>query len=219
MTETDLANLYNSQLNAGFNDAQIRAAANSIYGTQGDTDWNYLTNLASSLNTVSAPVITSAPVVTSAPIVTSAPVTTSRVITTAAPVTTTPIVTSSTEGASSGISDAEADRLVRAGYATIGRTGIGGATNQIDEAGYNNFVNLLKSGAISPADYAATFQGAVDRYITNNPNDPYTKYVQEYLGLPTTTLAPTTTAVGIATLTTTPAPTTTAAPSVITLIS
>jgi hypothetical protein len=108
--------------------------------------------------------------------------------------------------------------MVRAAYATIGRSGIGGATNQIDQAGYDNFVNALQTGAIKPADFASTFQGAVDRYITDNPNDPYTKYVQGYLGLPATTLAPvttlapTTTAVGIATLTTTPAPTTTAAP-------
>ncbi len=125
---------------------------------------------------------------------------------TTAPVTTAaPIVTSAPVNPTSTISDAEADRLVRAGYAKIGRTGVGDAVNQIDQAGYNNFFNLLKSGAVSSADYLSIFADAATRYMADNPNDPYTKYTQGFLGTtPTTTVPPTTAPVTTAPVTTAP---------------
>jgi hypothetical protein len=46
MSEKDLADLYASQRNSGFSDAQIKEAATQTYGQMNDTDWNYLTNLA-----------------------------------------------------------------------------------------------------------------------------------------------------------------------------
>jgi hypothetical protein len=46
LTETDLAKLYTDSRSAGFNDAQIRDAANARYGKQSDTTWDYLTSLA-----------------------------------------------------------------------------------------------------------------------------------------------------------------------------
>ncbi len=95
------------------------------------------------------------------------------------------------EDTASTPSFAEADRLVRAGYAKIGRTGIGNAVNQIDQAGYDNFLNLLTSGTVSAADYLSIFADAATRYMADNPDDPYTKYVQGFLGTtPTTTVPP-----------------------------
>ena len=46
LTEQDLAKLYSDSRSAGFNDAQIRDAANARYGKQSDTTWDYLTSLA-----------------------------------------------------------------------------------------------------------------------------------------------------------------------------
>lgn len=43
---------YNSLIGRGFNDAQIRSAADTTFGTQSASDWDYLTNLA---RQVSAP--------------------------------------------------------------------------------------------------------------------------------------------------------------------
>ena len=46
LTEKDLAKLYSDSRSSGFNDAQIRDAANARYGKQSDTTWDYLTSLA-----------------------------------------------------------------------------------------------------------------------------------------------------------------------------
>jgi hypothetical protein len=46
LTEKDLAKLYSDSRSSGFNDAQIREAANARYGKQSDTTWDYLTSLA-----------------------------------------------------------------------------------------------------------------------------------------------------------------------------
>ncbi len=83
-------------------------------------------------------------------------------------------------GVSTGVSDADADKLVRNAYASIGRTGIGGEANQIDQAGYNAWVSAVKSGAINPTDLTSTFGTAVKDYIAKNPDDKYTKYVTDY---------------------------------------
>ena len=83
-------------------------------------------------------------------------------------------------GVSTGVSDADADKLVRDAYASIGRTGIGGEANQIDQAGYNAWVAAVKSGAIDPTNLTSTFRTAVKDYIAQNPDDKYTKYVTDY---------------------------------------
>ena len=46
LSVADLANLYNSQRSAGFSDEEIRSAADQLYGTQQQSDWAYLTNIA-----------------------------------------------------------------------------------------------------------------------------------------------------------------------------
>jgi hypothetical protein len=61
-------------------------------------------------------------------------------------------------------------------YATIGRTGMGTGTNQIDQGGFNHFKNMLDSGMT--ADQVKTeFQKAVNQYLIDKPTDEYSKYV------------------------------------------
>jgi trimeric autotransporter adhesin len=98
--------------------------------------------------------------------------------------------TGSTTG--NAVSDADADRLVREAYASIGRTGIGSDASQIDQEGYNAWVSAVKSGAINPSNLQTTFKGAVTDYIAQNPDDKYTKYVTDYQAKQTGTTADTT---------------------------
>jgi hypothetical protein len=74
------------------------------------------------------------------------------------------------------------DQIIQNAYGTIGRTGLGEATNQIDQGGYNHFLNMLQTGAVKPEEFSNVFSGAVDRYIADNPNDRYTQYVNSYRG-------------------------------------
>lgn len=50
--------------------------------------------------------------------------------------------------------------LVNKAYGNIGRASIGTNPNQIDQGGYNYWMNQLNSGAIRPQDFAANFAGA-----------------------------------------------------------
>ena len=72
------------------------------------------------------------------------------------------------------------DQVIKDAYATIGRTGVGEGTSQIDQGGYNHFLNMLQTGAAKPEDFGNVFQGAVTRYIADNPNDRYTQYVNDF---------------------------------------
>ena len=59
--------------------------------------------------------------------------------------------------------------MVTQAYANIGRTGIGGGANQIDQGGYNYWNQQLASGAMSPQEFGSRFaQGAKQ----DNPNSP-----------------------------------------------
>jgi hypothetical protein len=74
------------------------------------------------------------------------------------------------------------DQVIADAYATIGRSGLGEGTSQIDQGGYNHFLNMLQTGQVAPESFNDVFQGAVTRYIADNPNDRYTQYVNEYRG-------------------------------------
>jgi hypothetical protein len=74
------------------------------------------------------------------------------------------------------------DQVIADAYATIGRSGVGEGTSQIDQGGYNHFLNMLQTGQVAPESFNDVFQGAVTRYIADNPNDRYTQYVNEYRG-------------------------------------
>lgn len=73
------------------------------------------------------------------------------------------------------------EQMVRDAYAGIGRTGIGEEAANIDQAGYDNWVNALKTGAVNPDDLSKTFKGAVADYLVANPEDKYSTYVTDYL--------------------------------------
>jgi hypothetical protein len=74
-------------------------------------------------------------------------------------------------------------------YASIGRTGVGTGASNVDKEGLDAWTKALETGQIKPDDLSKTFQVAVNDYIATNPNDKYTKYVKNYLGLPNTTTA------------------------------
>jgi hypothetical protein len=50
--------------------------------------------------------------------------------------------------------------IVNQAYGNIGKAGIGGGANQIDQEGYNFWTNALQSGAMTPQSFGQTFQDA-----------------------------------------------------------
>lgn len=82
-----------------------------------------------------------------------------------------------------GVTPASEDpsALVRQAYASVGRTGFGSGFSQIDPAGYDYWVNTLKTGASTPEAFQRNFQTAIQDQLTNKPNDPYSQYVRDWL--------------------------------------
>jgi hypothetical protein len=72
-------------------------------------------------------------------------------------------------------------QMVRDAYASIGRTGIGTAASNIDQAGFDNWVSALQSGSINPSDLTNTFRSSVADYLIANPADQYSTYVTDFL--------------------------------------
>ena len=70
--------------------------------------------------------------------------------------------------------------LVTQAYGGIGRTGFGTGANQIDQSGYDFWLNALNSGTLTPATFNASFNRAVGQYITENPTNLITQNVQAY---------------------------------------
>ncbi len=73
------------------------------------------------------------------------------------------------------------EQMVRDAYGSIGRTGIGTAASNIDQAGFDNWVNALKTGTVNPNDLSNTFKSSVADYLVTNPQDQYSTYVTDYL--------------------------------------
>lgn len=73
------------------------------------------------------------------------------------------------------------EQMVRDAYGSIGRTGIGTEASNIDQAGFDNWVNALKTGAVNPNDLSNTFKSSVADYLVANPTDQYSTYVTDYL--------------------------------------
>ena len=71
--------------------------------------------------------------------------------------------------------------LVTRAYESIGRTDIGSSPAQIDQSGFDYWMNELDSGAISPNDFNRVFGSAVDQYMLEKQNDPVEDYVADYL--------------------------------------
>lgn len=90
-----------------------------------------------------------------------------------APVTT-------TGGLPTTVTTPDYSKMVMDAYGTIGRSGVGEGANQIDQAGLNAWTQALQTGVIKPEDLSNRFSSAVTDYIAQNPEDKYTKYVNEY---------------------------------------
>ena len=72
------------------------------------------------------------------------------------------------------------NQMILDAYGSIGRTGFGTNPNQIDQAGYDYFLNELNSGRVSPSDFNRVFNSAVSQYVQTRPTDPVTQAVTQY---------------------------------------
>jgi hypothetical protein len=79
-----------------------------------------------------------------------------------------------------GLTADQAQKLVEAQYATIGRTGVGEGAGQIDTAGLKNWTDALVKGELKAEDLGSRFGTAVTDYMAQNPADQYTQYVKNY---------------------------------------
>ena len=70
--------------------------------------------------------------------------------------------------------------LVTQAYGGIGRTGFGTGANQIDQSGYDFWLNALNSGTLTPETFGSSFNRAVGQYVTEKPTDLITQAVQAY---------------------------------------
>lgn len=86
------------------------------------------------------------------------------------------------EKSSDPIENYVADYLVNSAYKDIGRTGIGSDVNQIDPSGYDFWNNAIKTGDVAATDFGNQFSNAVNKYVVEKPNDPYTDYVKDFIG-------------------------------------
>jgi hypothetical protein len=82
--------------------------------------------------------------------------------------------------AAGGISADQAQKLIEAQYATIGRSGVGTGANQIDQSGLQGWTDALVRGDFRPEDLSSRFSSAVTDYMAQNPNDQYTQYVTQF---------------------------------------
>ena len=72
-------------------------------------------------------------------------------------------------------------QLVLDAYKTLGRTGVGTGTNQIDQGGLNYWLGEIDSGRLKPADFNKTFYKGVGDYYTQKPTDAITQYTAPIL--------------------------------------
>jgi len=71
--------------------------------------------------------------------------------------------------------------IVNKAYETLGRTGVGTATNQIDQAGQNYFLDKLASGQLTPSTFNQEFYKTVGDYYKQNPTNALTQYTAPIL--------------------------------------
>jgi hypothetical protein len=70
--------------------------------------------------------------------------------------------------------------LVTQAYGGIGRTGFGTGTNQIDQSGFDFWLNALQNGTLTPENFQSSFNRSVGQYVTENPTNALTQAVQAY---------------------------------------
>ena len=66
-------------------------------------------------------------------------------------------------------------------YGGVGRKGIGSTANTIDQQGYDFWLNALNNGTLTKDDLNKQFGSAVNKYVTQTPDDKYADYVQKYV--------------------------------------
>lgn len=77
-----------------------------------------------------------------------------------------------------GLSLQETRQLVLNLYAGIGRgPTIGSKLSEIDQNGYDFWVDRIFNKALTVQEATTEFNAAVEDFISNNPDDPYTRYV------------------------------------------
>lgn len=72
------------------------------------------------------------------------------------------------------------EQLVKDAYASVGRSGIGSDPSQISQAGFDYWLNQLKSGAITEAQFNSIFDQSVTDFVNANPDNPIAKYINDY---------------------------------------
>lgn len=76
--------------------------------------------------------------------------------------------------------------ILNQAYGSIGRTGFGTDVSNIDQGGYDFWLNAMKSGQYNtngqfdPSKFLSNFNTAVSKYQTEFPNNALTKYVSQY---------------------------------------
>jgi hypothetical protein len=70
--------------------------------------------------------------------------------------------------------------LVTQAYGGIGRTGFGTGPKNIDQSGYDFWLNALQNGTLTPETFGTSFNRAVGQYVTENPTNAITQNVQAY---------------------------------------
>ena len=70
--------------------------------------------------------------------------------------------------------------LVTQAYGGIGRTGFGSGPKNIDQSGYDFWLNALQNGTLTPETFGSSFNRAVGQYVTENPTNAITQNVQAY---------------------------------------
>lgn len=69
-------------------------------------------------------------------------------------------------------------KVINQAYGQIGRTGIGTGANNIDQAGYDYWMNQLNSGTITPDQFNAQFTKEAQAYNAANPKSDVAKLTQ-----------------------------------------
>jgi hypothetical protein len=75
------------------------------------------------------------------------------------------------------------DALIKSAYSGIGRSGVGSNMGNIDQPGYDYWMNQLNTGAVNPANFTSSFATGAKSYIDQNPDTDTSKYMRGYLGL------------------------------------
>jgi len=118
---------------------------------------------------------------------TAMPATTSAGTTTGATTTpaTTPAITPATTSAGTTTGATATPNnysdMINNAYAGLGRSGIGTAANNIDQAGYDYWMNQLQSGAITPDQFQTKFMQGANTAFATDPNNPSVQYAKNYL--------------------------------------